>query len=277
VIALKIYEKKNLQQESASLALHREIYVLANLRHPNIMRLYEVIDSRTHVHLVMELCLGKNLYHSVKKRKPLQRFSEPEAAHIFRQIISAVAYMHELNVVHRDLKLDNILINEQNGNEIKIIDFGFATGCGKDEKLTMQCGTPQYMCPDLAKRQQYHGQAADVWACGVILYILVVGRLPFFAEYEGDLFRKIQNAKYKFPDDNDEEGRAVSQGVKNLIIRIFNKDASKRATAAQVLEDPWLKRHCDVEATLHDPVTGAAEKPEHPPAEQAEKEATEKS
>lgn len=112
VVALKIYEKKNLQQENAQLALHREIYVLANLCHHNIMRLYEVIDSRTHVHLVMELCNGKNLYHSLKKRKPLMRFPEAEAAHIFKQIVSAVAYMHGVNVVHRDLKLDNILINE---------------------------------------------------------------------------------------------------------------------------------------------------------------------
>jgi len=84
VVALKIYEKKNLTDENASLSLHREIYVLANLNHPNIMRLYEVIDSRTHVHLVMELCEGKNLYHFLKKRKPKMRLSEPEAALIFR-------------------------------------------------------------------------------------------------------------------------------------------------------------------------------------------------
>jgi len=137
-IALKTYDKKNLVHESASLALHREIYVLATLNHKNIMRLYEVVDSRTHVHLVMELCHGKNLFHFVKKRKPDSRLPEPEAAHIFRQIVSAVAYMHKLNVVHRDLKLENILINDaKNENVIKIIDFGFSTGCQKDEKLTL--------------------------------------------------------------------------------------------------------------------------------------------
>ena len=99
------------------------------------------------------------------------------------------------------------------------------------------------MCPDLAKKQPYQGQAADVWACGVILFIMVVGKLPFFAEYEGDLFRKIQTGKFKLPGDNDEDGRAVSHGVKNLIVRIFKKDPSKRPTAAQILEDPWLKSH----------------------------------
>ena len=137
-VALKTYEKKNLSHESASLALHREIYVLATLTHPNIMRLYEVVDTRTHVHLVMELCHGRNLYHFVKRRKPDQRLPEPEAAHIFRQVVSAIAYMHSVKVVHRDLKLENILINDaKNVNEIKLIDFGFATGCQKDEKLTL--------------------------------------------------------------------------------------------------------------------------------------------
>ena len=99
------------------------------------MRLYEVIDNRTHVHLVMELCHGKNLYHLIKKKKPDQKLPEPDAANIFKQIVSAVAYMHAHDVVHRDLKLENILINEANNNEIKLIDFGFAAGCTKEEKL----------------------------------------------------------------------------------------------------------------------------------------------
>ena len=134
VVALKIYEKKNLQNETASLALHREIYVLASIYHPNIMRLYEVIDSRTHVHLVMELCHGKSLYHFIKKRKPDGRIPEAEAATIFKQVVSAISFMHSLNVVHRDLKLDNILISDS--SEVKLIDFGFSTGCGPNEKLT---------------------------------------------------------------------------------------------------------------------------------------------
>lgn len=137
---MKLYEKKNLSDETASLALHREIYVLASIYHKNIMRLYEVIDSRTHVHLVMELCLGKSLYHFVKKRKPDSRIPEAEAAPIFRQIVSAVGYMHSLAIVHRDLKLDNVLIDDS--HEVKLIDFGFSSGCAAGEKLTSACGTP---------------------------------------------------------------------------------------------------------------------------------------
>ena len=107
--------------------------------------------------------------------------------------------MHSTSVVHRDLKLDNILINQR--GEIKLIDFGFSTKCRVNERLTANCGTPHYMDPDLAKKQPYLGQAADVWALGVILFLLVTARLPFFAEFEADLFRKIINAKYQFPID----------------------------------------------------------------------------
>jgi serine/threonine protein kinase len=153
-VALKTYDKKTLNNEVATTNLHREISVLATLKHPNVMTLYEVIDSRTHVHLVMELCQGTNLFHTIKKRKPDQRLPEPEAAQIFRQIVSAVDFMHNFNVVHRDLKLDNILTNvDSEGNHvIKLIDFGFATGCQQDEKLTNVCGTPHYMDPDLVRK-----------------------------------------------------------------------------------------------------------------------------
>lgn len=157
-IALKTYDKKSLNNEVATTNLHREIFVLATLKHPNIMTLYEVIDSRTHVHLVMELCRGTNLFHTIKKRKPDQRLPEQEAAQVFKQIVSAVAYMHDYNVVHRDLKLDNILTNvDADGNHtIKLIDFGFATGCTADEKLNNSCGTPHYMDPDLVRKQSYN-------------------------------------------------------------------------------------------------------------------------
>ena len=102
--------------------------------------------------------------------------------------------MHSVDIVHRDLKLDNILINS-NG-KIKLIDFGFATKCKINERLTAYCGTPHYMDPDLAKKNPYIGGAADVWALGVILFVLLTGKLPFFAEFEADLFRKIIGAKY---------------------------------------------------------------------------------
>ena len=108
---------------------------------------------------------------------------------IFRQLADAVAYLHTKNVVHRDLKLDNILVDENNG--VKLIDFGFSVSASAEHKLQLFCGTPHYMDPDIVKKKEYNGHAADVWALGVILFIILTGKLPFFAEFEADLFRKI--------------------------------------------------------------------------------------
>jgi 5'-AMP-activated protein kinase catalytic alpha subunit len=111
------------------MAIHREIYILAGMEHPNVMQLFEVIDSTSKCHLVMELCQGRNLYHHIKKR-PNKCLTETEAIPVFRQIVSAVIYMHALGLVHRDLKLENILIDEAAQiNQVKLIDFGFATNC----------------------------------------------------------------------------------------------------------------------------------------------------
>ena len=135
--------------------------------------------------------------------------------------------MHQKGYVHRDLKLDNILVDSS--KTVKIIDFGFSLKAALHEKLTIFCGTPHYMDPDLVRKVPYSGQAADVWACGIILYIIVVGKLPFFAEFEADLFRKIQSGKY--PALPSEVG---DKKVKNLLTRIFTVDPRQRITAEQV-------------------------------------------
>ena len=116
------------------------------------MQLHEVVDARIQVHLVMELCEGKNLYHMIKKSREQKwpGLPEDQVRPIFAQIASAIAYMHSVSVVHRDVKLDNILVNQK--GEIKLIDFGFATKCSINEKLAANCGTPQYMDPDLARK-----------------------------------------------------------------------------------------------------------------------------
>ena len=171
------------------MAIHREIYILAGMEHPNIMRLFEVLDNSLRCHLVMEYCNGKNLHQFIRSKKPKKHITEAEAKPIFRQIVSAVAYMHDLGLVHRDLKLENILINDFAGlNEIKLIDFGFATNCQEGHKLSMFCGTPCYMDPDLVNHRKYNGQAVDIWALGVILYLLITGGVPFWGENEKTLY-----------------------------------------------------------------------------------------
>ena len=127
------------------------------LSHENIVDLHEVIDSRTHVHLIMELCDGKSLNHLVKKSKEQAEcgIGEARARKIFHQLLEAVAHMHEREVINRDLKLDNILIDGD--DKLKLIDFGFATKCAKKEKMSNFCGTPQYLDPDLAMKKAYLG------------------------------------------------------------------------------------------------------------------------
>lgn len=206
------------------------------MQHPNIMKLFEVLDQTSKCHLVMELCHGRNLYHYIKKR-PNKCITEQEAIPIFRQIVSAVAYMHEHGLVHRDLKLENILINDAGGlDEVKIIDFGFATNCQAGHKLSLFCGTPCYMDPDLVKQRKYSGQGVDVWALGVILFLLVTGGVPFWGDNEAELFRRIGAAKYSLPV----KGRTYSKNIRNLFAKIFQPNASKRISASEILNDPWL-------------------------------------
>lgn len=153
--------------------------------------------------------------------------------------------MHKKGYVHRDLKLDNILIDPQTKN-IKIIDFGFSLKSGPGEKLNVYCGTPHYMDPDLARKAPYSGMAADIWACGIILYIILVGKLPFFAEFEADLFRKIQSGKYTaLPAD------VCSSKVRGLLNAIFQVDTSRRFTAEQVRLLGILTQHLlDIEPPM---------------------------
>ena len=157
--------------------------------------------------------------------------------------------MHERNIIHRDLKLDNVLI-EQKGEEyiVKLIDFGFSTKCNKDERLQSKCGTPQYMDPDLTKHNAVLGQAADNWALGVILFIMITGKLPFFGGFETDLNRRIIRGTYQYPDDmieKDGSSYVPSQPLKTLIRKIIEPNTSLRLTAKQILEDPWITQFDD--------------------------------
>ena len=142
----------------------------------------------------MELCTGMPLYHHIKKL-PEQRMEPELCKTIFRQVALGIGYMHSRNKAHRDLKLDNLLFDAET-QKIKIIDFGFSLTAQKTENASSVCGTPHYMCPDLARKAPYNPFAADVWAAGVILYTIYVGKLPFYGEFEGDLFRRIQTGKF---------------------------------------------------------------------------------
>jgi serine/threonine protein kinase len=129
-------------------------------------------------------------------------------------LAEGVDYLHQNKIAHRDLKLENVLISED--KTIKIIDFGFSTSIKTDKKITFMCGTPHYMSPELAMKKDYYGLPADIWALGVILFIILTGRVPFTGDFEDDLYRRISQCKYKFPEDIP-----LSTSAKNLLKKIF--------------------------------------------------------
>ncbi|OMJ74463.1 hypothetical protein SteCoe_26617 [Stentor coeruleus] len=229
-IALKTYERNKLVDPHRKRCVKREIDVLEILNHENIVKLIEVIDTPKHLHLAMEYVGGSSL-HSYLKRRPNRRLEEHEARRIFKQVIQAIEYTHGRNVCHRDIKLENILLDEE--NNVKIIDFGFATCFPHDRKVKLFCGTPSYMAPEIVNRIEYSGPPADIWALGVLLYILICGNYPFRAQDDKELYKKIQFGQYTIPS-------SISQGARSLINRILRLHPEKRPNISELIKDPWL-------------------------------------
>ncbi|EME48825.1 hypothetical protein DOTSEDRAFT_162654 [Dothistroma septosporum NZE10] len=215
--------------------LEREIAVMKLLEHPNIVRLFDVWENRNELYLIMEYVEGGELFHFVDERKGL---SEEETVYIFRQIVSALLYCHRLLICHRDLKPENILLN-QDDLSVKLIDFGMAALQPEGRKLSTPCGSPHYAAPEVVSSKPYDGKQADVWSCGVILYVMLTGTTPYNYGEEGDirlLFRDIARAKYYMPP-------ALSLEAKDLIKKIFVPDPEKRITMDGVWDHPFLHKY----------------------------------
>lgn len=176
------------------------------------------------INLVMEF-VGSDSLHSYLKSKPDRRLEESEAKRIFQQVISAVSYMHERNFVHRDIKLENILMDDKLNT--KIIDFGFSIYIPPDKKLSIFCGTPQYMSPEIVAKKEYFGSPADVWATGILLFVMLVGSFPFRAADEKKLYQKILKSEFLVPAH-------VSSAAENLLRRLLHQSPTDRITAEEV-------------------------------------------
>ena len=206
---------------------------MKQLDHPNILKLYEVYEDANSFYLVMELVQGKELFDKIVERG---QYSEKDAAHIIRQILSAVSYLHAHDIAHRDLKPENLLSSGSGEGEIiKIADFGFSKNFG-EEKLMTSCGSPGYVAPEVLTSESYD-KSVDMWSVGVILYILLCGYPPFYADNAPALFKKIMEVQYDFDDPSWED---VSSDAKNLIRHLLVGEPSKRYTAEQCLHDPWV-------------------------------------
>lgn len=224
-----------------------EVAILRELNHAHCLRMDGHFDEGSRVFVVLELIQGGELFQKICKEK---HFTEKKAAGMMHDILSGIAYLHKKGIIHRDLKPENLLLTSKDDNaSIKIVDFGFAEKCGDENKLTKCCGTPLYIAPEvlnagLFKTGPPYGLAADMWSIGVILYVLLCGYPPFRAKTQNDQFKKVVAGKFDFPEHK--VWGNISAEAKDLITKLIVPEPSKRLTAEQALNHPWMKTNADV-------------------------------
>jgi serine/threonine protein kinase len=234
VYAIKIVDKHQLAKERLEDQLKREIAVLKILRHTHVAAMKEVLQTTRHIYIVLELVSGGDLFDSIVQH---QRFEEPKARKYFQQIILGVKYCHMQGIAHRDLKPENIMLDGQ--DVIKIADFGLAnlTTTTGDLMQTV-CGTPNYVAPEVIRDRGYDGFVADVWSCGIILYVMMSGHQAFDDSNVKALFNKIERGEYRM-------SRHFTEGAKDLISKILIVDPTKRLTLNQIIQHPWFQEDFD--------------------------------
>jgi MAP/microtubule affinity-regulating kinase len=197
------------------------------LNHPNIVKIYDVVETNNHLNIAMEYLAGHSL-GTYLKAQPSGKIGERACRNIFGQIARAVAYLHRLNIAHRDIKLENVILDKE--LTPKLIDFGFSTCIEAGLGIKLFCGTPSYMAPEVVQRREYRGESADVWALGVLLFVSLTGVFPFRGASDEELFRKIGEADYA----KSELCASVSRAGRDLIARMLKIDAQERIKAQEV-------------------------------------------
>ena len=235
IVAIKSFNKKNIINESSKKKILYETNLMRGLFHPSVTKILETFESEKYMLIIMEYISGGNLQNFVKKRRKL---CEKTAKILFRQIIQGIKYIHSRGIVHRDIKLENILLDLN--NIIKICDFGVGKLIKPNTILKDQCGTPVYMAPEIIKGEGYHGFPVDIWSAGVALYIMLSGSLPFNKD-------KDHNLEYAILHKNIKEISDVSEEANNLLKNILEKDPNKRFTANQILEHSWMNTNLNDE------------------------------
>ncbi|XP_062078598.1 CBL-interacting serine/threonine-protein kinase 21 [Humulus lupulus] len=229
-VALKVIDKLMVMQSNLKFQVQREIRTMKILHHPNIVRIHEVIGTKTKIYIVMEYVPGGQLSDKMSYAK---RLSESEARKLFQQLIDVVDYCHNKGVYHRDLKPENLLLDSK-GN-IKVSDFGLSALHKPGHLLSTACGSPSYVAPELIANKSYDGAAADIWSCGVILFELLAGCLPFDDRNLLNLYKKITRAQYEYP-------QWFTESQKNLISRLLEPNSRKRITIPKIIEDEWFQK-----------------------------------
>ena len=215
-VAIKILDKWKIDDVNDIERVAREIHILRIVRHPHIIQLYEIIETKKRLFLIMEHCCNGELFNYITSKN---RLKEEEACRLFQQLVAGIDYLGELGIAHRDIKPENLLLDQS--KNLKIVDFGLSNTFKANEKLVTACGSPCYAAPELIKGLEYVGPKADIWSAGVVLYCLVCGHLPFEDQNTQSLYQKILSANYQFTC-------ILSQEVRNLIENILVPEPALR-------------------------------------------------
>ncbi|XP_062256742.1 calcium/calmodulin-dependent protein kinase type II subunit gamma isoform X10 [Platichthys flesus] len=243
--AAKIINTKKLSARDHQ-KLDREARICRLLKHPNIVRLHESISEEGFHYLVFDLVTGGELFEDIVAR---EYYSEADASHCINQILESVSHIHQHDIVHRDLKPENLLLaSKMKGAAVKLADFGLAIEVqGEQQAWFGFAGTPGYLSPEVLRKDPY-GKPVDIWACGVILYILLVGYPPFWDEDQHKLYQQIKAGAYDFPSP---EWDTVTPEAKNLINQMLTINPAKRITADQAIKHPWVCQRSTVASMMH--------------------------
>ncbi|EXB42361.1 CBL-interacting serine/threonine-protein kinase 14 [Morus notabilis] len=231
-VAIKAVSKQKVVKGGFVAQVKREIAIMRRLSHPNVVKLMEVLATKTKIYFVMEFAKGGELFAKVAKG----RFSEDLSRRYFQQLISAVGYCHSRGVFHRDLKPENLLLDEN--WDLKVSDFGLSAVSDQiqpDGLLHTLCGTPAYVAPEILAKKGYDGAKVDVWTCGIILFVLNAGYLPFNDPNLMTMYRKIYKGEFRFP-------KWTSPELRRFISRLLDINPETRITIDQILRDPWFRK-----------------------------------
>ncbi|KAE8388038.1 hypothetical protein BDV23DRAFT_195443 [Aspergillus alliaceus] len=226
--------------------IEREVVIMKLIEHPNVVRLYDVWENRGELYLVLEYVEGGELFNYLSKYGPLQEF---EAVKLFRQIIAGLGYCHRFNICHRDLKPENILLDSQ--HNVKLADFGMAALQPAGHWLKTSCGSPHYAAPEIIKGRDYRGDKADLWSCGIILFALLTGYLPFDGSDLSTTLRLVRTAKVEIPDH-------LSDEAADLIYQILQKRPEDRIAMREIWMHPLMRKYACLDPVLSNPCIGPA-------------------
>ena len=233
--AMKVYEREKLNDSTKRKCVYREIEIMKNIDHKNIVKLHEVIQTQKQILIIMEYINGismREYYNKNIKHQKLNPQKELIIKNFFIQIFSAMSYIHKNHIAHRDIKLENILIDKN--QQIKRIDFGFGMYNPEDKLQGFFCGTPNYMPPEIIVKKHYIGQKADLWSLGVLLYKMLCADFPFFGNNEKELYKMSRKGKFNIPD-------YISNNLKVILNGLINVNPDKRMSCDEVLQCEWFK------------------------------------